>query len=282
MFWRHECCYYCWHRYRHLSFRRGMAALLILAVVVYGILHAPGLASHLHVTGPHHTARHHATHGHLRPVRARHHRPAGKAVTPARAAHSRRPPSSSRARQPGVGQALSWTNFHGLALPISAAAGPHYTRNGLAREFAHSQAGALLAAINIAVRTAAPWGPGIFRRTITQQVTGSNAPALLRADTNAYAQLHGTSSTGRGQPGTVTHTVEQAYRFLAYTPTSAIVDVVTAGQGASGTPVLVATRLHVVWLRGDWRLAAPPEGDWTNVARAISSLAGYTLLSVER
>ena len=52
--------------------------------------------------------------------------------------------------------------------------------------------------------------------------------------------------------------------------------------GASGSLVLVMTRLHVVWLHGDWRLYAPPDGDWANAATAIASLAGYTLLSAGR
>ncbi len=297
MFWRHDCCYYCWHHYRHLSFRRGMASLLILAIVVYALLHAPGLASHRHPArahtshlASHQGARHHLTSGRPRPghqkppppARAPHPGRRSQVATPARSGQSHRPPASSRVHHSGTEPPLNWTNFHGIELPTSTAAGPRYTRNGLAIGFAHSQTGALLAAINIAVRTAAQWGPAIFRPTITHQVTGPNSAALLRADTNAYAQLHGTSRTTDGHPASNTHAVERAYRFVAYAPASAIVNVVTVGPGANGTPVLVMSRLHVVWLHGDWRLVAPPEGDWANAATAISSLAGYTLLTAER
>lgn len=294
MFWRHDHCYYCWHRCRRFSLRRGMAALLILAVVVYGVLHAPGLASYLRLTGchpGHHVPRQHLTPAHPRPGHQRklprpadagQQLPAGKAATPARPGHARRPRSSSHARHASAGRPLGWTNFHGIELPISAAAGPHYTSNGLARGFADSRTGALLAAINIAVRTAAQWGPAIFRPTITRQVTGPNAAALLRADTNAYAQLHGTSPASNSHPGNVPHAAEQAYRVLAYTPANGTVDVVTIGPGSNGTAVLAATRLHVVWLHGDWRLVAPPDGDWARAATPVSSLAGYTVLSAER
>ncbi len=73
MFWNsdHRDC--CWYHERR-SFRDGMAALLVLAVVVFGLLHAPDLTGrHHHVhhrpahTAPAHPARHH----HRSPARFR-------------------------------------------------------------------------------------------------------------------------------------------------------------------------------------------------------------------
>jgi hypothetical protein len=63
---------------------------------------------------------------------------------------------------------------------------------------------------------------------------------------------------------------------VAYTPADATVDIVTEGPGSGGTTVRTATRIEVVWLRGDWRVVAPPGGDWANSATVISSLTGYT------
>jgi len=268
VFSRYDCCYHCSHHYRHLTFRRGMAAMLILVVLVFALLHGQK-------SGSHHLNRAHTTD-----------RPSGRAGRG-------RDPTRPRARQvrhrvPGrhsgrksAGLTVSWTNFHGIDLPVSTPAGPRAMRNGLASGFARSPAGALLAAINIAVRTAARWGPAIFRPTITQQVTGPAAGALLRADTDAYAQLR-TTPHDNSKAASSSQAVEEAYRFVAYTPAAAIVEVVTTSQGASGSLVLVMTRLRVAWLRGDWRLYAPPDGDWANAATAISSLAGYTLLSAGR
>ena len=58
-------------------------------------------------------------------------------------------------------------------------------------------------------------------------------------------------------------------------------DIVTAGPGSGGTTVLAATRIEVIWGGGDWRVVAPPGGDWGNSATAISSLTGYTIFPSE-
>ena len=39
---------------------------------------------------------------------------------------------------------------------------------------------------------------------------------------------------------------------------------------------MVATRIGVRWQRGDWRVVAPPGGNWASSATAVSSLSGYT------
>ncbi len=270
MFSRYDCCYHCSHHHRHLSFRRGMAAMLILVLLVFALLHGQKPGTH-----------HHPTRAHATP------RPSGRAgpghdPTRPRARHVPHRLPGRRSGHKSAGLTVSWTNFHGIDLPVSTSAGPRTMRNGLASGFARSPAGALLAAINIAVRTAARWGPAIFRPTITRQVTGPAAGALLRADTDAYAQLRRASPGSRSKAASSSQAVEEAYRFVAYTPAAAIVEVVTSSQGASGSLVLVMTRLRVVWLVGDWRLYAPPDGGWANSATAISSLAGYTLLSAGR
>ena len=36
-------------------------------------------------------------------------------------------------------------------------------------------------------------------------------------------------------------------------------------------------RVQVTWSGGDWRVVAPPGGDWGNAAAGLSSLSGYTL-----
>ena len=34
--------------------------------------------------------------------------------------------------------------------------------------------------------------------------------------------------------------------------------------------------MEVVWDGGEWKVVAPPGGDWGNSAAELSSLAGYT------
>jgi hypothetical protein len=181
-----------------------------------------------------------------------------------------------------AGQGLTWTDFHGIALPVSASAGPRDTRSGLASGFADTPRGALLAAINIGVRTAAQWGTEIFGPTVTRQVTGPDAAALLRADVGAYAQLRAVAHVRAGQPAGRGYAAEAGYRFVAWSPAAATVDIVTAGPAADGTTVLASTRIQVIWLRGDWRVVAPPGGNWASSATALSSLTDYTLFPGER
>ena len=213
-------------------------------------------------------------HGHAQPRR-------GSTTGPARgtepaAPASRAPQSGSSGTQAAAGQGLSWADFHGIQLPASAQDGPHHTRDGLAWGFADTPRGALLAAINVAVRTAALWGPAIYQPTIRHQVTGPDTAALLRADASDYAQLRAAAHVRTGKPAGRGYAAETAYRFDAYSPADAAVDIVTAGPGSSGTTVLAATRIEVIWRGGDWRVVAPPGGDWGNSATSVSSLTGYT------
>jgi hypothetical protein len=205
-------------------------------------------------------------------------RSGGNATVPSHAA-----PPAGRAPQAGIsgspgdaGQDLAWVNFHGIQLPVSAQDGPHGTRGGLAWGFTDTPRGALLAAINIGVRTAALWGPDIYQPTVTYEVTGPDAAALLKADSSGYAALRAAANVPAGQPAGRGYAVEAAYRFTTWSPSAATVDVVTEGPGSSGTTLLAVTRVEVLWQHGDWRLVAPPGGDWANAAASISSLTGYT------
>jgi hypothetical protein len=216
-------------------------------------------------------------HSHARPGN-RSHTGARTASVPGHAASAKAAKQVATPKSAGsaTGAGLHWADFYGIQLPTSAGAGPRHTRNGLAWGFADTQEGALLAAVNIAVRTAALWGPDIYQPTIRQQVTGSDATALLKADASGYAALRAATHAAPGQPAGRAYAVEAGFRFVAYTPADTTVDIVTEGPGSGGATVRTATRVEVVWLRGDWRVVAPPGGDWANSAIAISSLTGYT------
>ena len=112
------------------------------------------------------------------------------------------PPGNSAPPAAGMlttaGQGVAWADFHGIALPVSAQAGPHHTRGGLAWGFHDTPRGALLAAVNIGVRTAALWGPSIYAPTINRQVTGPGKGALLNADTSDYAALRAAAHVQAG------------------------------------------------------------------------------------
>jgi hypothetical protein len=171
---------------------------------------------------------------------------------------------------------LRWMDFHGVELPVSPVAGPRDMRNGLASGFADTPLGALLAALNIGVRANAQWGPAIFGPVIRGQVTGPDAPALLASCQAAYSQGRQAAGVPAGQPLGRAYVVEEAFRWVAYTPADATVDIVSAGPGSQGVTVRAATRIEVQRTGGDWRVVAPPGGDWRNSAAPLPSPSGYT------
>ena len=202
----------------------------------------------------------------------------GGSPGPARRSPAPAAPGTSGPQLPRTGLAgLRWSGYHGIQLPSSPAAGPHHTANGLAWGFADTPLGALLAALNIAVRANAQWGPDVFVPTIRDQVTGPDAAALLASCQADYGQASQAARITGGQPLGNAHVTEEAFRWVAYTPSDATVDLVSAGLGSQGVTVRASTRVEVVWQGGDWRVVAPPGGDWGNAAAELSSLNGYTI-----
>ena len=202
----------------------------------------------------------------------------GGAVAGRRSSAPSSTPDRSVPQFPQVSLAgLRWSDFHGVQLPSSPAAGPRYTNGGLASGFTDTPPGAVIAALNIAVRANALWGPAIFGPTIRDQVTGPDAAELLANCQSAYGQASRRSRITGGQPLGNAYVTEGAFRWVDWTPTDATVDLVSAGPGSQGVTVRAVTRVEVVWLGGDWRVVAPPGGDWGNSATPLASLNGYTI-----
>jgi hypothetical protein len=157
------------------------------------------------------------------------------------------------------------------------AAGPHSTSGGIAAGFAHSPLGALLAAVNIGVRANAQWGPRIFTAVIRSQVTGPDAAALLANCQTAYGQASRSDGVTGGQPLGDVEVTEEAFRWVTYTSAAAIIEVVSAAPGDQGTTARASTQVEVVWDGRDWKVIAPPGGNWGSAATELSSLRGYTM-----
>ena len=203
------------------------------------------------------------------------------AGNPVPAGRSPAPPAASGTSGPQLPRTdlagLRWSGYHGIQLPSSPAAGPHHTANGLAWGFADTPLGALLAALNIAVRANAQWGPDVFVPTIGDQVTGPDAAALLASCQAGYGQASQAAHITGGQPLGNARVTEEAFRWMGWTPADATADLVSAGPDSRGVTIRASTRVEVRWQGGDWRVVAPPGGDWGNAAARLSSLAGYTI-----
>jgi len=161
---------------------------------------------------------------------------------------------------------LRWVNDQGYLLPESAQAGPHFISGGRASGFADTSLGALVAMINIAARTAWEFGPAVFQPTIDSQVTGPYASEMLSLDQDAYGNATGQAD---GPYARIT-----GYQWAGYTPSDATADLAEEGP-VSGVTMYAAIQIQAQWVNGDWRVVAPPGGDWANSATEIGSLNGY-------
>ena len=61
--------------------------------------------------------------------------------------------------------------------------------------------------------------------------------------------------------------------LVAYSPQadSAVVDVVLTSSDLAATGRFVAFRVSLVWSNSDWRVVAPPDGDWGSVATTLGA-----------
>jgi hypothetical protein len=102
----------------------------------------------------------------------------------------------------------------------------------------------------------------IARPTLETQVVGPNQPSLMNSVMErATAEEH--------RPATA--------RVVGYVPTyvssgAANVDLVISSDELALRRQYVAVRVSLQWSDGDWRLVAPPQGDWATVTTGIDVL----------
>lgn len=175
----------------------------------------------------------------------------------------------------GLGQ-VRWVTYQGITVPVSPA-GPRETAGGLARGYARTPGGAVMAAVNITLRAQAEWGPRVFTPVIQDQFTGPARAALLAATRAAYQQARAAQQVADGDSLGMVTAAQVAYRVTAYTPDTAAVTVVTAFPGQAGGVGYAATALHLAWAPGGWKIIAPPGGNWAPLVTAVTSLASYAV-----
>jgi hypothetical protein len=153
---------------------------------------------------------------------------------------------------------VTWELYDTVALPFSAQAGPTVIDGDVARCYAHSPTGALLATVQIAVRyaLAANW-----QAVIAQQVlpgTGRNVYAAERPGADITVQA--------GQFGQFA-----GFQFVTYTSALAVVQIVV--QLPSGQ--MQVTTMTVQWSGGDWRLQLQPDGSPGPNVQQVPNLTGF-------
>jgi hypothetical protein len=163
---------------------------------------------------------------------------------------------------------VTWVSVAGVALPVSATAGPRDQRDGLARAFAHTPAGAVMAAVHLLVRTTPQAGPAVFGPTLRDQVVGDHAAAMRTFVADSYRQLAG-DATDDAPVGTLPAALA-GIRVDSYTDQSAALDLLTTAVDATGSPRFAATTIQVAWTGTDWALVAPEHGRWDSAVRSVT------------
>jgi uncharacterized protein YceK len=203
------------------------------------------------------------------------------AVTPQQVPRSGQPSApASSTPAPTLTQTgeVRWQDVAGVQLPFSAVDGPHRTADGLAAGYSHTQAGAALAAIQFLARTSATAGPNIYQPVLDHQVTGSNLPAMRLLLDQQYHQLQAKVGVAEGAVIPGNDATVAGYLVRAYSVRSDGQDAATAPLGVvlssaqlQAKGEFVEFEVSLIWLRGDWQLIAPPQGDWSTVAEALTA-----------
>lgn len=157
---------------------------------------------------------------------------------------------------------LAWAHVSGVAIPVSAAAGPYHQTSGLAAGFSHDRAGAVLAATHLLLRLTPQVGPAVFGPTLRTQVSGPNTAALTEQVNAQYRQLCTQAGVAPGGPvGDLTATYV-GYTIQLYSDTTALLTVLTDAPRTGQPPLYIASVVQLAWVDGDWTLVAPAGGIW--------------------
>jgi hypothetical protein len=155
---------------------------------------------------------------------------------------------------------VTWQIYKTMALPYSRTVGPFVSESDVARCYAATPAGALMAAAQISARCALA---GQWRAVIEQQVVpGPGRDAFIRLNERDQR----TESNHPGDPGQIA-----GFRFMSYSPHMAVIQLVTRLHSGE----LLESMLTVRRQDGDWRLEIPLNGNLAGRRHSIPSLHGY-------
>ncbi len=156
-------------------------------------------------------------------------------------------------------EGVDWKLFHSVALPSSKAAGPAVVEKDVARCYAHTPLGALLATSQISVRyLAADDWQGVTRA----QTVGDGREPYLKARTASERTADPEAQDGAAQ-GQIA-----GFDFVSYTGSTAVIRTVWRFQDGR----MQAASTTVLWRDGDWKLEYPADPP---VPAPVDSLAGY-------
>jgi hypothetical protein len=196
--------------------------------------------------------------------------------TPDQAAGPHRSPAAAETpgEQAGLGDGqVGWSRTCGVDVPESTRHGPR-GRDGERRYgFARDAAGAVVAAAHLVVQVSPQVGPNVFAATLAEQVTGPDTDALVQVVHAEYVRLAEAGHVPYGQPICPIYARLVGFLLDSHTPAAASLRLLVEGPGPDGTPRLASLLVQLSWVDGDWRLVAPPHGDWSRMSTLLPATA---------
>jgi hypothetical protein len=178
---------------------------------------------------------------------------------------------------------ITWSSTCGVELPVSAGYGPHARDGQRGYGFARQPAGAVIAALHLVVQVSPQTGPDVFLPTLAEQVTGPDAATFTHEVHTGYEQAAHATQMPYGQPLCPIYGRFAGFLLDSHTDDASSLRLLVEAPGADGVAQLVSVLVQLVWVDGDWRLVAPPRGDWSTVSTLLPASAAdrYTALAPE-
>lgn len=158
---------------------------------------------------------------------------------------------------------IKWDLLKGDAMPTSPIAGPGKVEGPVARCYAHTPLGALLAASQIGDRLGVASNREAAEIIKAQAVPG---PGVDRALTLLQGAELGTGTTDGHTAG---------FQFVSYTADTAVINMVSRmNNGTFNTATFT-----MKWVDGDWKIQLQPNGANSSNVSQVESTAGYVTWS---
>lgn len=159
---------------------------------------------------------------------------------------------------------VEWISFRTVLVPMSRTVGPAVVQGDVARCYAQTPTGALLATAQITARyfLAENWP-----RVVKKQV--ASGPGAEAYENQRYAAELSRGAAPAPVPGTIPQIT--GFKFVNYNADGAVVEL--ARRLPDGT--LQAFVHTVVWREGDWKLQLGPDGSDSTSGQQLTSLEGF-------
>ncbi len=154
---------------------------------------------------------------------------------------------------------VTWQLIKGDAMPVSPSAGPGRIEGPIARCYAHTPLGALIAASQIGDRLGVASNREAIEILRRQAIPGPGVNNNLRL--LAGPEVNDGSSDGQ----------LAGFQFVDYTPDMAVINL--ANRLTDGT--FNAATFTLKWLDGDWKIKIQDSGADSSSVSQVTSLAGY-------